>query len=184
MSEPGVARLFSALVPPEEVVASLRAELARHPEGPSSRRLRWAAPENWHVTLGFYGRDDIAARTGWLRRRLAGHAAPVLRLEAGGTFRGVLWIGVRGSGLGQLAEAARSDERVPAEHAFHGHLTLARGHAPAALAVWARLLAEYRSPEWIADEAVLMRSDPGERGPAYTTVVRFPLGRPVAGEPS
>ncbi|PXY33118.1 RNA 2',3'-cyclic phosphodiesterase [Prauserella sp. PE36] len=184
MSEPGVARLFSALVPPQEVLASLRAELARHPKGPGSRRLRWAAPESWHVTLGFYGLDDIAARTDWLRRRLAGRSAPVLRLEAGGTFRGVLWTGVRGSGLGELAEAVRPGESVPAEQAFHGHLTLARGHAPAVLVAWARLLAEYRSPEWIADEAVLMRSDPGERGPAYTTVVRFPLGRPVDGEPS
>ncbi|MBK1788582.1 2'-5' RNA ligase family protein [Prauserella cavernicola] len=176
----GVARLFSALVPPEHVLRSLRAELARHSEGPSEG-LRWSAEKGRHVTLGFYGTDDLASRAGWLRARLAGLGAPVLRLEGGGTFRGVLWAGVRGSGLAALAEAARPGGD---DHPFHAHLTLARGSRHPALTAWARLLSDYRSPEWIAGEVTLLRSDPGRGGHTYTTVERFALGRPVDGEPS
>ncbi|MFC4001162.1 RNA 2',3'-cyclic phosphodiesterase [Prauserella oleivorans] len=172
----GRARLFTALPLPGEAVDSLRAELARHPCGPGSRRLRWSRPQTWHVTLGFYGMDDPRERSAWLRERLAGIAAPVVRLEASGSFRGVLWIGVRGDGLDELAAAVRPEDE---ERAFRGHLTLARGDAPAAIRAWARLLGSYRGPAWTAREVVLFRSDAGARGHVHTPVERFPLGRPV-----
>ncbi|PXY27981.1 RNA 2',3'-cyclic phosphodiesterase [Prauserella muralis] len=171
-------RLFTALLPPPQVVASLRDELARHPRDEGSGVLRWTGPAQWHLTLGFYGRDDPVARAHWLRERLAGLPAPTVRLTGAGTFPGVLWTGVQAAGLAELAAAVRPESE---DREFRAHLTLARGDAPGALAVWTRLLAGYRSPRWTAGEVVLMRSDPGPGGPAYTTVERFRLGAP-AGE--
>lgn len=174
---PATARLFTALLPPEPVLASLRQELDRHPGDRGGRRVRWTTMAQWHVTLGFYGTDDPVAREDWLRPRLAGLAAPTLWLEGAGTFRGVLWTGVLGEGLRDVAEAARPDHE---ERAFHGHLTLARGPAQGVLGRWRRALTGYRSPEWTATEVVLMRSDSGGpgQGPRYTVVERFPLGAP------
>lgn len=174
----GEARLFSAVLPPQPVVASLRRELDRHPDEYGEGPLRWNTATQWHITLGFYGIDNIAARADWLRRRLTGRPAPRLRLEAAGTFRGVLWAGVHSAGLAELAALARpeGDRRD-----FRAHLTLARGAPQSALIAWQQLLATYRSPEWTATEVVLMRSDQGHdrgSGPRYTTVERVPLGAP------
>ncbi|MEU6644865.1 RNA 2',3'-cyclic phosphodiesterase [Saccharomonospora sp. NPDC046836] len=169
----GQARLFSAVLLPDEVVASLQSELDRHPRGAGARRLRWIEAAQWHVTLGFYGLDDPQSRAGWLEQRVTGLPAPTLTLAGGGTFPGVLWTGVLGSGLTELAGAVWPEQD---DREFQGHVTLARGDRPQALAAWARLLAEYRSPEWLAADAVLMRSDPKPTGPVYTTVERFRLG--------
>lgn len=166
------ARLFSALLPADEVTASLRDELASHREPVGSRELRWATEDQWHVTLGFYGDDDPVARAGWLRERLAGLRAPVVRLSGSGTFPTVLWVHVAGDGLTDVAEAVRTERE---QRAFRAHLTLARGGRPGALTAWRRLLAAYASPEWVAEEVVLMRSDAGEHGPVYSVVERFGL---------
>ncbi|EHR60723.1 2'-5' RNA ligase family protein [Saccharomonospora cyanea] len=180
------ARLFSAVVPPPAVLTALRRGL-RHTGRVRSPGLRWTTPEQWHVTLGFYGLDDPGARAEWLRARLTGLAAPVVRIEGSGSFRGVLWVGVHGSGLAEVAEAARPDEE---RRPYVAHLTLAlarRGartsqrSAQAAVEQWRRALADVRGPEWTATEVVLMRSDPaGEPGvgPRYSVVDRFPLDAP------
>lgn len=169
-------RLFSALVPPDDVLASLRAELAGRT---TTGALRWSTPEQWHVTLGFYGPDDEASRTAWLRERLRRAPAPSLRLAGSGTFRGVVWLGVSGTGVTELAARVRSEEDADRFREFRGHLTVARGSEAAALAGCRRELSGYVSPRWTAREAVLLRSDPGGspgRGPVYRVVARFPLG--------
>ncbi|WP_307849547.1 RNA 2',3'-cyclic phosphodiesterase [Qaidamihabitans albus] len=167
------ARLFSALLPCAEVVASLRRELDdRIPPDPA---LRWTTARQWHVTLGFYGTDEIDDRAGWLRERLAEAAAPTLWLEGAGTFPGVLWTEVRGTGLAELAAAARPDSEARDGRPYRPHLTLARGGTPGRLAVAERALRAYRSPSWSPSEVVLMRSDTGPEGPRYRTVERFGL---------
>jgi len=162
--------LCSALVPPATVVESLRAELdgLTLPEG-----ARWLEPAQWHVTLGYYGEDaDAAARAGWLRAELAGHKAPTLRLEGAGSFSRVFYLGVYGEGLTELATAAGAGQERP----YLPHLTLARTReeVPAELP---RLLSGYSSQEWVATEAVLMRSDRAE----YSVVARVPLEVAQAG---
>jgi len=52
--------LFSALLPPEEVVESLRGELDRLGAWVDDE-LRWSTPDRWHITLGFYGKHDDPA---------------------------------------------------------------------------------------------------------------------------
>jgi 2'-5' RNA ligase len=184
------ARLFSALVPPEDVLVAVRRALrdagvsARSPE-----LLRWTSVEQWHVTLGFYGHDEPEARAEWLRTRLAGLPSPTVRVEGSGSFPGVLWLGLRGRGLAEVAQAARTDTE---ERPYVAHLTLAlarrrRGPRAQQRRVQAtidhcrRSLAQVTTPEWDVSEIVLMRSDPAPEpgvGPHYRVVRRFPLDAP------
>ena len=170
-------QLFSAIVPPAEVVASLERELAGLREtvpGP-----RWIPAGQWHVTLGFYGQGgDPAERAEWLREALGGRVAPTLRLAGAGTFSHVLYVGVYSEGLTELATAAGAGHDRP----YLPHLTVARtrGEVPSELP---RRLAGYSGGTWTATEAVLMRSDPGEGGARYTVVGRYPLVSRQAGGP-
>lgn len=166
-------RLFSALLLPSEVSTSLLRELDSRGGMREEPGLRWMPVSQWHVTLGFYGLDDLSTRTRWLRDRLAGSRVPKLRVEGSGTFRGVFWCRVQGVGLDELAEATRPEED---KREFLAHLTLARGQRQQALERWRRLLTDYQGPQWQATEVVLMRSDRDERGARYTVVERFPLG--------
>lgn len=172
MPEP-TARLFSALLLPEEVATSLRCELSDRGGLRAEQGLRWMPVEQWHITLGFYGLDDPGQRAEWLRRRLADSLSATLHIDGSGTFRGVLWSQVHGIGLAELAAAVRPDGDA---RDFRAHLTLARGPHQLALERWRRRFACYRSPEWTATEVALMRSDLDERGSGYSVVERFPLG--------
>jgi len=163
-----MARLFSALVPPEPAIADLAAQVDA--VAGSLPDLRWTAVRAWHVTLGFFGDgDDPTRRSAWLRRRVAGRLAPRLRLAGSGLFPGVLWIGAEpdqagdGVALARLAQAAGAGRRN-----FHAHLTVARWRAPVDRAAVATTLSDYSGPWFAPDHVVLFRSDPGPGGPVYT----------------
>lgn len=171
-----MARLFTALVPPEPVLSELRERLSPV----QADGLRWIPDERWHVTLGFFGDDDDPQRRArWVSRRVAGRPAPRLRLAGGGTFRGVLWVGVEPAGqndvtaLHRLAKAAGAGRR-----GYTAHLTVARwrvhGMDRAALAA---PLQGFGGSWFSPDEVLLMRSDPGEAGagPVYSVLLRTPL---------
>lgn len=166
--------LFSALLPPREVVESIRTELS----GLSApETVRWSRPGDWHVTLGFYGEEaEPATRVDWLRRRLAGRSAPTLRLEGAGSFSQVLYLGVYGEGLAELATAAGAGHERP----YLPHLTLARARegVPPELP---RRLARYASQAWTATDVVLMRSEHTREGARYSVVETFPLESGQAG---
>ncbi|GHE87888.1 RNA 2',3'-cyclic phosphodiesterase [Amycolatopsis deserti] len=162
--------LFSAVLPPAAVVEALAAEIGGLPRLDG---VRWSSPENWHVTLGFYGEEDPAARAEWLRPRLAGMPAPRIWLEGAGAFTRVLYLGVYGEGITELGLAAGAgDEGRP----YLPHLTLARTRerVPPELR---RRLSGYRSEMWTAAEAVLMRSRRTAEGVRYVAVERFPLSQ-------
>jgi small subunit ribosomal protein S15 len=116
-------RLFSALWPPGHAVAGLDRALDELAMPPAARAVR---PENWHLTLCFYGQSDPAQHITQLNTGLAGLAAPTLRLAGAGTFGQVLWVGVQPvtdadrAALAAIAEAAGATDR------FHPHLTVAR----------------------------------------------------------
>ncbi|RZQ59779.1 RNA 2',3'-cyclic phosphodiesterase [Amycolatopsis suaedae] len=164
-------RLFSALWPPQRVVTALRAAVRA---GPPEAGLRWSPEHQWHITLGFYGEDDPGARAASLRARLRGAAAVPLRLAGAGMFPGVLWAGVAGDELHDLAVSIGAED---AGRPYHPHLTLARwqrtDRAGTAAAVrWVAALAELSGPAWTADRVALVRSDGGK----YTVVEQFHLG--------
>ncbi|WP_410654382.1 RNA 2',3'-cyclic phosphodiesterase [Amycolatopsis sp. lyj-112] len=162
--------LFSALVPPEDVLDEIAAALG----SPEDGDLRWSRREHWHVTLGFYGEDDPEERSAWLAGRLAEASAIDVRLENAATFPGVLWLSVTGTGLHELAhQAGAGTEGRP----YVAHLTLARfpRDRPGAASAWEERLAGFTSRTWTATEAVLIRSDREQSESRYRVIQSYEL---------
>jgi 2'-5' RNA ligase len=177
-------RLFTAVdLPPD--VATCIAELPR----PEDRRVRWTAPEQWHVTLRFLGELDpgvlegpegLVAAVQRLPDVVAG--AGVLPVEAvmgpaSAWFPGRRVLQVPVAGLEVLARGVSEVTRrwgPGRDQPFRGHLTLARARGsasgPQALAgapIGAR---------WAVPEVVLYRSIAAAGGHRYEVVHRVPLG--------
>ncbi|MGH3761217.1 RNA 2',3'-cyclic phosphodiesterase [Actinophytocola sp.] len=186
-----MVRLFSAIELPDSVRAELVAALRATREADTA--LRWVPPVSWHVTLGFYGDQQDAARRGaWFRRRAGGLAPVRLRVRGAGRFPGVLWVGVvpvadrDEAALRALAAALSADDSADDERDFHPHVTVARwrrggsGNRGAARAM--RDLSGLQGSRWTATEVVLFRSDQGDGsgtdlsgGPVYTPLDRVTL---------
>ncbi|MFI5612834.1 RNA 2',3'-cyclic phosphodiesterase [Amycolatopsis sp. NPDC051903] len=165
-------RLFTALRPPADVVAEVAAALGDPAPGSG---LRWSPPEDWHVTLAYYGEADEDERAAFLASALAGRPALDVRLGGPGTFPGVLWLDVVGEGLAQLAEAAGADAE---ERPYRAHLTLGRfpRDRRGAAESWTRRLAGFASRSWPADEVALMESA-ATAAPRYRVLRTFALNR-------
>ncbi|MDO5698351.1 MAG: RNA 2',3'-cyclic phosphodiesterase [Dermatophilus congolensis] len=179
-------RIFAALVPPEEVVEDLDEFLAPRRESTGSPGLRWAVPEQFHITLAFAG-DARASDVEEAQEAIAAacrRRPPLdLRLAGAGAFPGpgharALWVGVGDhdaqpfsppetpAALSSLAEAVRTATRgagIAAEGgAFRAHLTVARLGRPIDATKWLRVLETYRSVPWRADEVTLFASYLGQ----------------------
>ncbi len=187
-------RLFAAVQPPEHVLAHVERalEVVRGPdEDGSAGPLRWAPPDDRHITLAFFGEVSAGAAQE-LEHGLAvvagEHASFRAQLRGAGVFdRRVFWIGVGGDvdALGRLTAACvdlggattgRSDSRVRSR----SHLTVARVRSqartrarpyrrrepapagPDRVASLAHALAVYTGPEWTVDRFALVSSRPGE----------------------
>lgn len=171
MADGGLPRLFVAVWPPEEVVAAL-AELPR----PGEHGVRWTRPDNWHVTLRFFGRVDAAVAAealGGLRhlpvQAVAGPA--VHRLG-----RSVLCVPV--SGLDELAgsvvRATATIGEPPDPRPFTGHLTLARLRRRGACGLAGRRV----DLRWPVTEVTLVRSVLDPAGSRYEVLERVALTAP------
>ncbi|WP_328451587.1 RNA 2',3'-cyclic phosphodiesterase [Amycolatopsis sp. NBC_00438] len=163
--------LFSALLPPDDVV-----EAAAEALGEPGGGLTWEPPERWHVTLAYYGRDDLAVRAAWLADRLAGRRAVDVRLEKAATFPGVLWLTVAGSELTPLAHAAGAGAEA---RPYVAHLTLARfpREEPGPAERWTAELAGFTSRNWQATRVALMTSEREPGGTRYRVAREFELNR-------
>ncbi|WP_433873803.1 2'-5' RNA ligase family protein [Saccharopolyspora sp. CA-218241] len=146
------------------------------------RGFRFTPVRRWHLTLCFHGEAEPGPLAAGLDERVPGLVAPRLRPTGAGTFRGVLWIGVR-----PVARADRSALRAAVLAAggdpelFRPHLTVARWAAGRPDAALTGLLARYRGPEWVADDLGLTRSDQGGNGPEYEIVHRLAVTRRTGG---
>lgn len=135
-------RLFASLEPSPEALAHLRRAVDAV-RGPAEIRsgLRWTDPEQWHVTLAFYGEVPDGAWPGLaeaLAERIAPLHAPRLLLRGAGSFAGRnLWVGAAGEtaadarALADILEAATAagvDVGLPPDPRprNRAHLTLAR----------------------------------------------------------
>lgn len=184
-------RLFVAVVPPPEVVEHL-AEFVEPRRSFPDEDLRWAAEENWHITLAFLGdvpdykTDDLADGL----ERVAGRQKPIdLQLAGAGAFPGVadarvLWTGVRdeAGALPQLASTTRGAANKAGVQVdgrkFTAHLTLARLGRPMDVVRWVRIFDGYEGPRWTAGGIELISSRLGQgpsRGAAYDTVGEWSL---------
>jgi len=165
-------RLFAAIDPPDEVQQALAEAMP-----PTNALLRYVPPEQWHLTLAFYGDVDEAKVETLLAglQRAAARSRPMsVRLATAGTFprqpvkARVVWVGLDGEvdAVRRLADrcagAGRRARIAMEARAFRPHLTLARarqGSVDASDAVTA--LADFASPWWKAETFRLVRSHLG-----------------------
>ncbi|MDO4784651.1 MAG: RNA 2',3'-cyclic phosphodiesterase [Propionibacteriaceae bacterium] len=181
------SRLFSAVLPPPEVVDEIDGFLA--PRRGSDDRLRWAPPIGWHLTTSFMASveashiDDLSARL----TDAAARTRP-FRVRVAGTrcFPGVwrarvlaLDVAAGGAELGALARRCRNAANragVAVDGApFTGHLTLARARRPIEATKWLRVLDSFPGTEWLASEVVLVESHLSDPGRRYEVVSRYPF---------
>lgn len=168
-------RLFVALTPPADVIATLRASTSALRE--LAPELRWTRPEQWHVTLTFLGDvDDHTATglTGRLGRAASRHPSLSLSLGGGGRFGNrVLWTAVCGDRveLRRLADSVRAAARrcgLPVEQRhYRPHLTLARSDGTTDLRPLVAHLATFSTRPWLATRLSLVHSRLGA-GPGGT----------------
>jgi 2'-5' RNA ligase len=179
-------RLFVAVVPPVEVVEAL-SEFVEPRRAHPDEDVRWAADENWHITLAFLGEvpeyktDELAERLEIAAKRQKPFD---LQLAGAGAFPSVadarvLWTGVRdeSEALPHLAMTTRSAANKAGVtvdgRKFTPHVTLARLRRSMDVARWVRILDTYSGPTWTAGSIELISSRLGEgpsQGSAYSTV--------------
>ena len=160
--------------PSDEVVAAIAA-LPR----PSVAGVRWTTPEQWHVTLRFFGQvgdhevDAISEALASVAGRYAPFSATV-GPDVGRFGRGILQVPV--AGLEALADdTVRSTAdlgEAPDPRPFAGHLTLARARRGGDVRP---LTGATISCSWTVDELTLVRSTTARDGAIYDVLARFPL---------
>lgn len=174
-----MARIFAALLLPDDVVAHLDEHIdgvrTAHPH------LRWVHPDRWHVTLEFLGecgRHEVDRQVGRWAVRAARCPELHLHLSGAGTFPAKAWMArVLWTGLaGDLAAWTRL-----AGYQQEPHLTVARTRERTDLTNLVAELRAYTGPEWTADEVALVESHlKRSSGPRYEPLERFALTGSVA----
>jgi 2'-5' RNA ligase len=187
---PGV-RTFIALDPGEAIRArmvSLQESLRR-----TGTEVKWAEPENLHITLLFLGEVDSRDLMGVCRaveQAAREHRAIELTIEGIGCFPNirrprVVWIGV---GQGSEAVAALHDglERSllelgcyrREERRFTPHITLGRIRGEKPMDPLTAVLLkkqDYKAGAGRVGEVLVMSSELSPRGSVYTVMSRAPL---------
>lgn len=175
-------RLFAAIRPPIEVTEHLVRTL-RPLRDELGGDLRWGDPDNWHITLAFYGEqpegvvDDLIEHLSVAARM---NEEFTIRLKGAGSFNNRnLWIGAGGD-TRQLRQLMADCLIDPDERKRQrAHFTVARPSQRMRLRGWdslisdlVRALSVYEGPEWHVDEIELVSSDLGQGrsgGPLYDT---------------
>ena len=167
-------RLFVAVWPSDEVVAAVAA-LPR----PTVPGVRWTTPEQWHVTLRFFGwvGEDEVDGIGEALAKVAGRRQAVTATvgpSVGRFGRTILQVPV--AGLEALADdTVRSTVDIgepPDPRPFAGHLTLARARRGGDVRPLTGVAIDC---SWTVDELTLVRSITAREGAIYDLLARFPL---------
>jgi 2'-5' RNA ligase len=142
--------------------------------------LRWSRPEQWHLTLKFFGAvPDTDALAASVADAVRSREPFTLSLGGGGAFpnprrASVVWLGVqRGSdALSALAEPFAADDAAFGDRPFRAHLTLARTNRSRDVrAAVTALDACGESEPWTVDDVVLFEST----GAVHTEIAQFEL---------
>lgn len=176
-------RLFTAFLLPEAVVDHL-SDLELNMYG-----ARWVDPDDYHVTLRFFGdveghvADDIMAGLGAVHERM--FEARVTGLGCFGGDKPRTLTAEIGAGPG-LADLQRATERVarsaglpPERRNYSPHVTLARldGTRPETVARFIQSFGKARLEPFPVDSFVLMSAKPGSGGGPYVVEETFTLAR-------
>jgi 2'-5' RNA ligase len=192
-------RLFSAIRPSQAAIEHLVGAL-RPVRERSGTAIRWADPDQWHLTCAFYGEVSHGLLPS-IESRLSSTATTAepldLLLSGAGSFGGrTLWIGAAGDTdrFAVLAAACMVDLEARDRH--RAHLTVARvsahdrpsrtrrtrGGEPGRFGTMddvVRALSVYRGPTWTADRIELVESELGRGrsgGPLHRVIATYPLG--------
>jgi RNA 2',3'-cyclic 3'-phosphodiesterase len=190
-------RLFVALAVPDDVKAKMGVAQADLRLVLPDRNVRWARPEQFHLTLRFLGDVEavrVEALAEAIRAACGGFGALHLRAERIGCFpeRGhprVVWVGVRDEAeqlprLQQAVQAATEGFTTePKEERFTGHLTLARIKGikrpeAEALGKAAAGMANMLFGQWTAHQMELMRSELLPQGARHSSLASLALAAP------
>ncbi len=179
--------LFAAIKPPPHIVRAVTA-LQKGIEG-----VRWSAPENLHITLGYFGLVDVEFAE-ILDRELASRAKGgagggfKMRLSSvdifGGSRPHTLWLGVEeNAALRALhTHVRRAAKRAHIEmevRKFTPHLSLAYMRGGVDLSDLSRFISKnisFESTPFLVDQFALYASNPQKTGPnIYTKEANYPL---------
>lgn len=165
-----MARLFVAVLPPDEVVEMLR-ELPRKDQ----RGVRFVAPENWHATLRFLGDADIDDVAEAMSR--AELPAAVARLGPAIDMLGSHSVIAPVTGLDRLARAVDDATAglgtLEPRPTYRGHITVARVKRGA---IVRKVVGMLCAASFDVHEVALVESRLRPDGPDYHTVVTWPTG--------
>lgn len=188
-------RIFLALNLPIRVIEEVRAEQdkLRGVAEEAGMKVAWIPPPNMHVTLKFMGQapvESALAIQDLLTPRLEARAPLSLNVSGAGAFPDrqqprVLWVGVSGDGLDELAGSVDAwlDEELGfarEKRPFHAHLTLGRVKSGGGVDLLEGL-EEHPFGSCVAHEVVLYKSVLQQRGAEYTPLARFALSGRDAG---
>lgn len=186
-------RLFASISPSDAAREHLVTAL-RPVRDDLARELRWTDPEQWHLTLAFYGEQPDGAVDDLLEHlSFAAAQTPALTLclkGAGSFTKKNLWIGVGGP-QGETTKLKRlmADCLLDPEerHRQRAHLTVARTNGSSTLRTWdpllddiVRALSVYEGPDFVADRIDLVQSTLGagrSKGPLHEVVGSVHLSR-------
>jgi RNA 2',3'-cyclic 3'-phosphodiesterase len=187
-------RLFIAMAVPEPIRAGVREwqqRLRRLVSGPA---LRWANPDQMHLTLAFLGEVDeprLPHLNATVEAACSSSAPFLISVRGAGFFPNehrprVVWVGVC-SPHGELERLQRSVRGAMKDYAekregraFRPHLTLARASclSSAEAGVIGGAVRAAQSAcwgEWTADAVLVMRSELLPQGSRHTCLARIPL---------
>jgi 2'-5' RNA ligase len=174
-------RLFVAIPVPEEIGLRL-VPLQRNLNGAS-----WRPPENFHLTLRFFGEiDEANARDLDHELGLIAAAPFEMRLKGAGSFGGrepsAVWAGVDAPpALARLAaaceKAARRAGLPPEGRAFRPHVTLAylHGTTDVDVAAYQQRLGAFETDLFWADHFAMYSSWSTKHGSRYVEEAVYPL---------
>ncbi|MBA3654935.1 MAG: RNA 2',3'-cyclic phosphodiesterase [Actinobacteria bacterium] len=164
-------RLFVAAWPPDEVMRSLAA--LDRPEIPG---LRWTTPDQWHVTLRFFGDCGVEKATAALSTVDAAPTTAVLGPATGRLGPELLQVPVAGLDdvAGNVVAATRHVGLAPPDRPFRGHLTVARARPRRGVDLRS-FCGVALAGEWAVEEITLVASRLHPQGARYEVVHRHPL---------
>lgn len=173
-----MARLFIAVLPPDDVSEMLR-ELPRKDQ----RGVKFVPPENWHATLRFLGDADIDAVAEALDRSqlpaATAHVGPAIDML--GTHSVIAPI----AGLDELARAVdRATDglgTLDPRPTYRGHITVARVRRGTIVRKVVGMLCH---ATFDVSEVALIESRLRPEGSRYHTISAWPVGAPGCDGPA
>jgi 2'-5' RNA ligase len=183
---PERTRAFLAVLLPAELIAAAAAMQERLHPFFGSGDIRWVEPENFHLTVRFFGEIDRKAlkkATEVVEGLDGGFSALTARLGSASAFPSpgrpqVLWVAIEDPSGRLEALAAEIDHRIrragfgAADRPWKSHLTLGRVRRGRKIRVdrdWARGLTGGKQSYTIGRIA-LMQSELRPQGPRYTAL--------------